>query len=334
MKRYKLSFFRTLLYLTILLIMGCSVNIGAPSFTMTATIMPTPTVALLPITGKIAFVSDNNGKSSIFVMNIYGSGQKNLVDNLIDGLKPAWSPDGQYIAFTSNHDGVSQIFIMKSDGSDQRQLTRDKAGADNPAWSPDGQYIIFISNQDSVFTDQGISISEVYIMRPDGSGQRRLTNNQDFERDLSWSPKGDVIAVSINPRASTGIYFPEAIYLMGLDGMIQKQLTDFASYNEHPAWSPSGEFIVFSSHGDGESGIYIMKADGSDKVYLTKSTNTVSSSLYVNNISPSWSPNGKYILFSSNLDGDYDIYSVKPDGFGLTQLTNMLGDESFPVWSP
>lgn len=47
----------------------------------------------------------------------------------------------------------------------------------------------------------------------------------------------------------------------------------------------------------------------------------------------SWSPDGEYILFLSNLNSDYDLYVIRPDGSGLTQLTNMPGGEDWAAWS-
>jgi len=333
MKYHNFNFCNALLF-SLLLLTGCSTHaigipLDTPTFIAASTSMPSQTYTI----GKIAFVSERDGKFSIIVMNADGSDQNNLTDNLVDGLNPVWSPDGENIAFASHHNEISQIFTMKADGSDQKQLTNDDAGSYNPAWSSDGQYIVFISDRDKVLSDDGIPISEVYIMKSDGSDQKRLTYNSDFERDLSWSSDGDTIAVSVNPRAASGIYFPEEIYLMDLNGISQKQLTRFASYNSHPSWSPNGEFIAFESYGSGESNICIIKADGSDQSCLIRSTNTDSSPFYVNNLSPSWSPDGNYIVFSSNRDGDYDLYIIRTDGTDLTQLTNEPGDETSPAWS-
>ena len=342
MKRHDFNFWKSIALFAIMLATGYSTDIpatttSAPTFTSMATSAPlhAPTFTLLtPSTkGKIAFVYWN-GKYDIYVMNADGSDLRNLSVDLPYSRDHVWSPDGQYIAFTSCQVLICQVYVMEAGGSDLRQLTSDEAGSYNPAWSPDGQYIIFISDRDKVLSDDGIPISEVYIMKSDGSDQKRLTHNRDFERDLSWSPDGDTIAVSVNPRAASGIYFPEEICLMDLNGIIQKQLTGFASYNSHPSWSPNGEFIAFESYGGGESNICIMKADGSDQTCLVRSTNTDSAPFYVNNLSPLWSPDGNYIVFSSNRDGDYDLYIIRTDGTDLTQLTNEPGDEASPAWSP
>lgn len=335
-KKYENLTFWNIFLFSLLLLSGCSTHatgkpLDTPTFATTATLIPTEA---FPTIGKIAFVSDRDGKYNIVVMNADGRDQKNLTNNLFNSLVPAWSPDGKNIAFTSDINNISQIFTMKTDGSDQKQLTHDNASSSSPAWSPDGRQILFISDRDMVLSDDRIPISEVYIMNSDGSNQERVTNNRDFERDLSWSPNGDMIAISVNPRSASGVYFPEEIYLMDLKGVVQKQLTRFDFYNSYPKWSPNGKLIAFASSGSGQSKICIMKADGSDQVCLIVSTNNTDlSSHYVNNISPSWSPDGSHIVFSSNRDGDYDLYIVRADGTGLTQLTNDPGDETYPVWS-
>lgn len=339
MESYNLGFWKPVLLVVILLATGCSshfIATGMPTYIPTDTSQATdvPTSAIMTSTiGKIAFISDRDGKFAIYVMNADGSGLKNLTNNLDYSSEPNWSRGGQHIVFSAFQGGSTpQIYIMNADGTDQRQLTNDITGDYSPAWSPDGKYIIFLSTRDSIpSNNRGIPTPEVYLMKSDGSEQQRLTKNQDFERYLSWSSKGDEIVISANVQTTLG-YDIEQIYLMGLDGVIQKQLTEIG-YNEHPTWSPNGEFIAFASTQGNESRICTIKADGSDQVCLTKSVNTNSSSLYMNNLAPSWSSDGNYILFSSNRDGNYNLYMMKSDGSNLTRLTNEPSNETSPVWS-
>ncbi|NIA11986.1 MAG: PKD domain-containing protein, partial [Nitrospiraceae bacterium] len=110
---------------------------GAASVTITVTTPPGPAK------GKIAFASDRDGDSEIYVMNADGSDQHNI-SNAPDHWDwgPAWSPDGTKIAFTSNRDGNYEVYIMNADGSDQHNISNDPDRWDwGPAWSPDGTKI-------------------------------------------------------------------------------------------------------------------------------------------------------------------------------------------------
>jgi Tol biopolymer transport system component len=73
---------------------------------------------------KIAFVSDRDGNSEIYVMNANGSGQRSLTRNPAYDADPAWSPDGRKIAFVSNRDGNYGVYVMNADGSGQRRLAQ------------------------------------------------------------------------------------------------------------------------------------------------------------------------------------------------------------------
>jgi len=323
-----------------LLITRCSnnstgVSTSPPNFTpsMANTPIPATITAISPMIGKITFVhgSGNISDNDIYVMDVDGTGLKNLTTNTLYNGQPAWSPDAKYIvfssiAFTSPTDGKYQIYTMKADGSDLKQLTFDKAYSSYlPAWSPDGKYIIFLSTRDDMLDNQGDPIQEAYIMNSDGSEQRRLTNSQVAVGGLSWYPNGNLISVSVAATRYT-----LKTYLVDINGTIQKQNPGFIVAGI-PIWSPNGKLVLFdlSVSPTDCSGIVVMNADNSNQICLI--IDKIFPPVHVGGAS--WSPDGKYIIFSSNLDGDSDIYVVKPDGSDLTQLTNMAGDESEPVWS-
>jgi len=156
-----------------------------PTITSTPTQTPTVTPTPLPFKGKIAFVSSRSGKYDVYVINTDGSDVKDLTGELSQGMYPAWSPDGNHIAFTSPVNGIDQVFTMKDDGSELKQLTFNKNSSFEPAWTPDGKYIIWISSKDDIVDDRSSPIQQGYIMKPDGSEQRRLTNSQEFVDDFS-----------------------------------------------------------------------------------------------------------------------------------------------------
>ena len=85
-------------------------------------------------TGRIAFNSERDGNTEVYVMNADGSGVTNLTTSpSIDGL-PGWSPDGSRIAFVSNRDGDFEIYVMDADGSDLKQLTDNTFLDAGPDW--------------------------------------------------------------------------------------------------------------------------------------------------------------------------------------------------------
>jgi hypothetical protein len=103
-----------------------------PETTAVETTMP----ETLNNSGKIAFMSNRDGNSEIYVINQDGSGLVNLTNNPADDVYPAWSPDGSRVAFVSGRDGNYEIYVMNADGSDVTRLTNNPADDEYPAFSP------------------------------------------------------------------------------------------------------------------------------------------------------------------------------------------------------
>jgi len=125
------------------------------------------------------------------------------------------------------------------------------------------------------------------------------------------------------------------IYSVNIDGTGLTQLTT-TGYDWDPAWSPDGRRIVFISKRAFDpqnpkkivnDEIYVMDADGSNQTRL--------SSCLASCWSPVWSPDGKHIVYNSNLSGHWEIYVMNSDGSGQTRLIFSVGNGSFgPSWSP
>ena len=135
-------------------------------------------------TAAIAFDSDRDGNSEIYVMNADGSGQRRITSSPTDDAAPAWSPDGSQLAFASNRDGNWEIYRMAADGSSQTRLTDSSSGDYDPVWSPDGSQIAFETERDGNWN--------VYVMNADGSNERRATNTSTDEFDPVWLSDDDL----------------------------------------------------------------------------------------------------------------------------------------------
>ena len=129
------------------------------------------------------------------------------------------------------------------------------------------------------------------------------------------------------------------IYVMDADGTNQRRLTNNPASDHSPSWSPDGNRIAFVSDRDGHvhpirgrptSDIYVMDADGGNQHNLTNDP--------LHDWSPSWSPEGKHIVFSSDRDNDrghnIEIYVMNADGTNQRRLTNNLTEDEDPSWSP
>ena len=175
-----------------------------------------------------------------------------------------------------------------------------------------GRLMVFVSNRDSYY--------EIYMMFPDGTGQRPVTRS-DFQN--SWpalSPDGSRIAFARTVNDNTDIY------VMNIDGTGLKRLTAFPGYDYHPTWSPDGRRIAWEGFHHNNAEIWVMNANGSHQVDITRNPSLDGS--------PAWSPNGREIVFESargNLD---ELYEVRPNGNGLAALTDTKGENTDPAWSP
>jgi Tol biopolymer transport system component len=295
----------------------------APSHTPTASLTRTHSPEPTPFgggTGRIAFASNRDGDSEIYVMNADGSNVINLTNNSADDSDPAWSPDGTRIAYMVRRGGhgQSELYVMNADGGNNTLLVPDcgddaGGGCVMPAWSPDGTKIAF-----QMGTRAG---QEVYVINADGSGMRRLTNNPGGDNyDPTWSPDGSRIAFG-------GRRGPWGIWIMNSNGSNQYSIS--GDMDGGPSWSPDGTRIVFDSPSGiyrGNTQIYVMNIDGSNMTRLTSNS--------ANDTGPKWSPNGTRIAFSSDRDGNSEIYVMNADGSGQTNLTNNSATDSAPVWQP
>jgi TolB protein len=85
---------------------------------------------------EIAFQSDRDGNTDIYLMNPNGENVRPITHDPSIETMPAWSPDGEHIAFISNRTGGSDLFVMRRDGTDIQQLTFGGAEYTRPAWRP------------------------------------------------------------------------------------------------------------------------------------------------------------------------------------------------------
>jgi dipeptidyl aminopeptidase/acylaminoacyl peptidase len=185
------------------------------------------------------------------------------------------------------------------------------------------------------------STGEIYVMRPDGSGQTRLTSNDAVDSLPAFAPDGARIAFT-SRRDSQGTAVNDELYVMDAadddgdgNGDHLTKITDNAGVADtHANFSPDGELIAFTTRRDGNDEIYVANADGGGSPTRLTDNDAVDEF-------PAFSPDGQWVAFSSNRAGggpDYDIYTVRvareDAGNAPERLTNTPEADSKPDWGP
>lgn len=291
------------------------------------------------------------------------TGERHLhnVQQLTDGGENAeayFSHDGRRLIFQSSRDSRScdQQYVMRIDGSHVRRVSSGR-GKTTCGYFMNGDRRIFFASSEAQEKEcpprpdpsKGyvwrLDPFDIYTARPDGSSPRRLTNFGVYTAEGVLSPDGRKIVFTSLKDGDLDIY------VMNVDGTGVRQLTHQLGYDGGPWWSPDGKRIVYrANHPETPEAIatykdllaqrlvrpskmdlWIMNADGSDQRQITR--------LGAASFGPSWTPDGRKIIFSSNHHtdpklGNFDLFLINPDGSGLEQVTTATTFDGFPMFSP
>jgi TolB protein len=189
--------------------------------------------------------------------------------------------------------------------------------------------------------------ADVFVMNPDGTGPTNLTNFPGNDAWAAWSPDGTKIAFTSDRDGNF------EIYVMNYDGTNQTRLTNHPGYDYQPTWSPDGTRIAYTrivdAGGSVNADIWDMELNvvvaplipgsGNEfdpfraRVEVVSQTQLTSNP--GNDLEPAWSPDGAQIAFTSDGDGDFDIYVMNADGSGTVNVTpTSLHADTEADWSP
>ena len=274
--------------------------------------------------GLIAFVTLDPGSglsSGLAVVRPDGQGFRRLTRDERD-YSPAWSPDGRWLAFVRDW----QIYVVRANGTGLHRLTPPGRYA-QPAWSPGGKYIA---------TTRGVvrRPAAVYVMRADGTGQRRIYRAPEWFRieGLSWSPDGTRIALGLSSDDRGGsivvITRNGGSLRFVTDGRVEPdpdaQPGDWAD-DFVPDWSPDGTRIAFTRV------VYICRVCDQDEVFSVNvdgsDARPVTTEWGSEHSNPSWSPDGTMIAVDTN----QGLAIFSPAGQLLQGITRSGWS---PAWQP
>lgn len=279
---------------------------------------PAPAETEQPLlSGKIVYTcqpSKLSGFNHICMMNPDGGEQVQLTtDDTADHFFASFAPDGESIVFSSNQTGDYEIYEMDLAGI-QTRLT-DSISAFAPAISPDGNEIVYSFSPGPEMTD-----SQLWRMGRDGSDRFPLTNLDGGAWDAVWSPDGGRILFASMLGENV------QLFTINANGSDLRQVTTNEGLRGRSDWSPLGNLMSTYIGTLWSREIAVFAPDGSNLTFITDGGN---------NLAPSFSPDGEWIVFTSYLDhfqkaDGCEIYIIRIDGSDRRRLT----DNDFCDWQP
>ena len=147
-----------------------------------------------PDGSSIVFTSDREGSADLFRVKPDGTGLERLTDSPAYDDQAAFSPDGKQIVFVSTRSGgTADLWAMDVQTRRAKALTSGPAGDFRPSWSPDGTWIAFSSDRGSTLPSahgrwERLHVVDLYVIHPDGSGLKRITEHGNFCGSPKWQP--------------------------------------------------------------------------------------------------------------------------------------------------
>lgn len=268
-----------------------------------------------------------------------------------------FSHDGKWLTFQTRRDGhaCDQQYVMRTDGTGLHRIS-DGRGKTTCGWFFPGDKRLFFASSsahDSTCPPKPdpskgyvwpLDRYDIYTVNRDGTHLKRLTHYDVYTAEGVLSPDGKKIVFTSLKDGDLDIY------TMNANGTDVRRLTNTPGYDGGAWWSPDGKQIVYRANHPTDSTelrayrdllaqrlvrpakveLFLMNADGSNQHQITH--------LGGANFGPSWTPDGKKIIFASNYlsphSGNFDLFLVNTDGSGLEQLTFDETFDGFPEFSP
>lgn len=252
-------------------------------------------------------------RKRLCIMDSDGENSQCLTDGHALVLTPHFSPTVQQVVYMSYASGKPRLYLLDLPTGKQEMLGDFPGLNSAPRFSPDGKDVLL------TLTMGHEGNSDIYKMNLETHKLTRLTYNRAIDTSASYSPDGKHIVFNSDREGRP------ALFIMDADGSNKHRLTFGAGNYYAPVWSPRGDLIAFVKSVGDHFDIGVIDPQGQEERLLTDS--------FLDE-SPSWSPNGRVIIFSRELpNGKTRIHTVDLTGYNDQEVPTPT-DASDPAWSP
>ena len=269
---------------------------------------------------RIIYVAESGPKTQrvkkLAIMDQDGASNKYLTLGNELVLTPRFSPDGRMVTYMSYFKNLPRVYLLNIETGIQEVVGDFPGMTFAPRFSPDGRKVIMSFARDGN--------SDIYTMDIESRRVEQITSHPAIDTSPSFSPDGNYITFNSD---RSGI---QQIYTMRADGRSVKRISRGSGLYGTPVWSPRGDLIAFTKIHKGKFYIGVMRTDGTGERLLTEN-------FYQE--APSWSPNGRVLIFYRETAGGRDgkgaganLWSVDITGYNEIKIKTET-DASDPSWS-
>ena len=260
---------------------------------------------------RIAYViTAPGGGYALQVADSDGYNMQPIIRSANPLMSPSWSPDGSKVAYVSFEKKKPTVYIQSLSDGRRDVLANYKGSNSSPAWAPNGQDLAVVLSKDGG--------QHIYLINSKGSNLRRLTFEGNNTEPV-FSPDGSSIFFTSDRGGSPQIY-----RMSGQGGQAQR-ITFSGSYNAGPIISPNGKQLAYVTVSEGSYQIAVMDLASKQPVILGNSKGAER---------PAFSPNGRMVLFASQVNGKDVLVIASVDGKTRQILSLPAGRVREPSWGP